>query len=338
MKRSYASIAAVVIIVVVVAAAVVVYRGRGPVAGTGTLVFQVSDQPNAIDNFTALVVQVSKVSVHSASDNLENTWSDFTPSTTTFDLVKLQGDNVQTLISTPLAVGTYTQVRLVVTSAVGTLKTGTIENVTVPSGEIKLVKSFQIEENKTTTFVLDLNVVATGVGNYMLTPVAGKVTSGPPSSTPPLSYTGALVFQVSDQPNAIGDFASLTVNVSKVSVHSATDNAENDNLDNNWIDFTPSNSSFDLVPLQGENVQTLISTPLAAGMYTQVRLVVTSAYGVLKAGGTENVTVPSGELRFVQSFQIEENKTTTFVLDLNVVKQGNENYKLTPVAGKVNTQ
>jgi hypothetical protein len=74
MKGSYASITAIVIIVVVViAAVVVVYRGRSPAAGTGTFVFQVSDQPNAVDNFTALVVQVSKVSVHSASDNLENT-------------------------------------------------------------------------------------------------------------------------------------------------------------------------------------------------------------------------------------------------------------------------
>jgi hypothetical protein len=154
----------------------------------------------------------------------------------------------------------------------------------------------------------------------------------------PAAATGTFVFQVSDQPNAIDNFTALVVQVSKVSVHSATDNLENDNLDNNWMDFTPSNSSFDLVQLQEDNVQTLISTSLAAGMYTQVRLVVISAYGVLKAGGTENVIVPSGELKFVKSFQIAENKTTTLVLDLNVVKQGNENYKLTPVAGKVTTQ
>lgn len=168
--------------------------------------------------------------------------------------------------------------------------------------------------------------------------IAGAVVIYRGRGPGPATATGTFVFQVSDQPNAIGDFASLTVNVSKVSVHSATDNLENENLDNSWLDFTPSSSSFDLVQLQGENVQTLISTPLAAGMYTQVRLVVTSAYGALKAGGTVNVTVPSGELRFVQSFQIAENKTTTFVLDLNVVKQGNENYKLTPVAGKVTIQ
>jgi len=149
---------------------------------------------------------------------------------------------------------------------------------------------------------------------------------------------GTFVFQVTDQPDAIDNFTALVVQVSKVSVHIASDNLENDNLDNNWVDFTPSNSAFDLVQLQGDNVQTLISTLLEVGTYTQVRLVVTSAYGVLKAGGTENVTVPSGELKFVKSFEIVENKTTTLVLDLNVVKQGNENYKLTPVAGKVTTQ
>jgi len=179
MKRSYSAITVIVIVIVVIAGAVVIYRGRGPspATATGTFVFQVSDQPNAIGDFTALVVQVSKVSIHSASDNLENTWLDFTPSTTTFDLLKLQGENVQTLISTPLVSGTYTQVRLVVTSAVGTLKTGTIENVTVPSGELRFVQSFQIAENKTTTFVLDLNVVKQGNENYKLTPVAGKVTT-----------------------------------------------------------------------------------------------------------------------------------------------------------------
>ena len=108
MKRSYSAITVIVIVIVVIAGAVVIYRGRGPspATATGTFVFQVSDQPNAIGDFTALVVQVSKVSIHSASDNLENTWLDFTPSTTTFDLLKLQGDNVQTLISTPLVSGT----------------------------------------------------------------------------------------------------------------------------------------------------------------------------------------------------------------------------------------
>jgi len=177
MKRLYSGIAVIIIVIVAVAGAVVVYRGRGPAAATGTFVFQVSDQPNAIDNFTALVVQISKVSVHSASDNLENTWLDFTPSSSSFDLVQLQGENVQTLISTPLAAGMYTQVRLTVTSAYGVLKAGGTVNVTVPSGELRFVQSFQIVENKTTTFVLDLNVVKQGNENYKLTPVAGKVTT-----------------------------------------------------------------------------------------------------------------------------------------------------------------
>ena len=158
--------------------------------------------------------------------------------------------------------------------------------------------------------------------------ISGVLASQPRPASP-LTY-GTLYFAVTDRPNAIGDFTSLTVSVSKISIHSASDN-----LENTWLDFTPSIDNFDLVSLESGDIQILVSTPLQTGRYTQVRLVVTSAVGILKTGGTENVTVPSGELKLVQSFQIEENKTTTFVFDLNVVKTGNNAYMLSPVAGKV---
>ena len=155
---------------------------------------------------------------------------------------------------------------------------------------------------------------------------------GTPTTSPTTTY-GTLYFAVTDRPNAIGDFATLNVTVSKISVHSA-----GDNLENTWLDFTPSTSTFDVVSLENGGVQTLLSTPLQTGSYTQVRLVVDNAVGILEIGGTENITVPSGELKLVQSFQIEENKTTTFVFDLNVVKTGDNAYMLEPVAGKVTTQ
>ena len=183
------------------------------------------------------------------------------------------------------------------------------------------------------TAVLAIVVVIAivAVAGYLVTKPAGTYAPAL-SPTPPLNY-GVFYFAVTDRPNAIGDFAALNVTVSKIGVHSAKDN-----LENIWLEFTPSTSTFDLVTLQGDNIQTLVSTFLPIGKYTQVRLIVVNAVGILKTGGTENVTVPSGELKLVQSFQIEENKTTTFVFDLNVVKTGDNAYMLTPVAGKVTTQ
>ena len=176
MGRMRKSVIGLIVFVVVVAAGIIVYEVMQPPT-VGTFVFQVSDQPNAISDFDNLIVNISKVSVHSASDNLENSWQNFTPTTSSVDLVTIQGDNVQTLISTTLAVGMYTQVRLVVTSASGILKAGGTVSVTVPSGELKLVQSFQISAGETTTFLLDLNVVREGAG-YILSPVAGKIFSG----------------------------------------------------------------------------------------------------------------------------------------------------------------
>ncbi len=163
--------------------------------------------------------------------------------------------------------------------------------------------------------------IFTGVGGNLYNKIAGNAAQG------------TLQFGVTDQPNAIGDFSSLTVSVSKVSVHSA-----NDILSITWLDFTPSVNEFDLVSLENGDIQTLLVTSLQTGNYTQVRLVVTGAMGMLKTGGTVEVTVPNGELKLVKSFQILENKATTFIFDLNVVPNGNSQYMLRPVAGKVTNE
>jgi hypothetical protein len=161
----------IVIVVIVIAAAATgaIYFATRP--ATGTFVLQVTDQPDAIGDFENLAIKVSKVMIHSAS---ENTWLEFQPSQESFDLVQLQGDNVATLVSTTLKEDNYTQVRLVVVEAIGTLKERGTENVIVPSDELKLVKSFEIVSGKTTTLVLDIHVVKAGT-EYVLTPVTGKV-------------------------------------------------------------------------------------------------------------------------------------------------------------------
>lgn len=149
---------------------------------------------------------------------------------------------------------------------------------------------------------------------------------------------GNLEFQVTDQPSAIDDFEELLVTPTSVQVHKAGDGDEdNDSEDGEWLTFE-TDDTFDLTQLTNGNVTTLVNASLEAGRYTQVRLMVESADGTLKDGSEVTVDVPNGMLFIVKSFTIEEGKTTTFVLDINVVKSGGqgpsqESYRLTPVVG-----
>lgn len=147
---------------------------------------------------------------------------------------------------------------------------------------------------------------------------------------------GNLEFQVTDQPSAIDDFEELLVTPTSVEVHKAGDD-DNDSEDGEWLSFD-TDDTFDLTQLTNGNVTTLINASLEAGQYTQVRLLVESADGTLKDGSQVDVDVPNGMLFIVKSFTIEEGKTTTFVLDINVVKSGGQgpsegSYRLTPVVG-----
>lgn len=135
---------------------------------------------------------------------------------------------------------------------------------------------------------------------------------------------GNLQFSVTDQPSAIGDFSSLLVTPDKVEVHLA-DKEE-------WLGFA-ADKTFDLTKLTGGRTEELVNASLAAGRYTQIRLMVTKAEGTLKSDGSKvNVNVPSNQLLVVKTFEVAEGKTTTFTMDINVVRSG-PTYQLTPVVG-----
>jgi len=145
----------------------------------------------------SLLVTFSEVDAHK-SDATDGTWTKlpFAGSATsrTCDLKKLQA--AQDVLGTgPLTTGHYTQVRLVVASAViyfdnaatGDACGATIAappgrnaNVTIPSGEVKLNREFDVSSATTTTTVLDFDgdksVRDTGNGQYMMSPVIAVVS------------------------------------------------------------------------------------------------------------------------------------------------------------------
>ena len=167
----------------------------GPSGATGTMRMMLKDSP--FSDAKSLLVTFSAVNAHK-SDTTDATWATIpfaaSATTRTCDLKKLQ--TAQDVLGTgPLATGHYTMVRLVVTSAViyfdnaaaGDACAPTIAapagrnaNVTIPSGEVKLNREFDVSSGTTTTMLLDFDgdksVRETGNGQFMMSPVIGVVS------------------------------------------------------------------------------------------------------------------------------------------------------------------
>jgi len=142
------------------------------------------------------MVTVSEVQVHkavaeqeqeqSASDNQtqeqeqvqqgEGEWVSISLSdnATTFDLLEIKGIE-QYLGASEVAAGKYTQVRLVIDNIQVKLGEGELQDATVPSGELKIVRPFDIIAGEATAMVLDFDadrmVTVTGVDKIMVKPV-----------------------------------------------------------------------------------------------------------------------------------------------------------------------
>jgi hypothetical protein len=166
-----------------------------PSGQTGTFRMMLKDSP--FTDAKSLLVTFSEVDAHK-SDATEGSWTKlaFTggATTRTCDLKKLQ--TAQDVLGTgPLATGHYTQVRLVVSTAVIyfdnaatgdacaasiAAPAGRNANVTIPSGEVKLNREFDVSSATTTTMLLDFDgdrsVRETGNGQFMMSPVISVVS------------------------------------------------------------------------------------------------------------------------------------------------------------------
>jgi len=147
---------------------------------------------------------------------------------------------------------------------------------------------------------------------------------------------GTLQLKITDQ----GNISSLVLSISEVKVHiagneTATEQSEgqetNETDGGGWITVVGS-KTVDLIQVKGVN-DLLGETSLAPDKYTQIRLSISSATAVID-GVSHTLTIPSGTLKFVHPFEIEDNKTTSLILDFNadssIVKAGDK-YILKPV-------
>ena len=168
---------------------------------SGTLQLYVTDAPPR-EQVTSIMVTVSEVQVHmaeaeqereqeqSASDNEtpeqeleqereqdgESKWItiDLSDDATTFDLLEIKGIE-QYLGASEVAIGKYTQVRLVVDTIQVSLGEGELQDATVPSNELKIVRPFDVIAGETTALILDFDadrmVTVTGSGDIIVKPV-----------------------------------------------------------------------------------------------------------------------------------------------------------------------
>ena len=157
---------------------IITIAGCGPTTQTGTLVLQITDQPNL--NIEKALVTISSVQVHIAGEeesNETNTtteagWFTVVDEAKTFDLIQIK-DVKEFLGSAELQNGRYTQIRLDVGEALVTID-GTDYDLTIPSKTVKLVRTFTIEPNQTTTLTLDFDaqesIRSAGKDKYVMRP------------------------------------------------------------------------------------------------------------------------------------------------------------------------
>jgi hypothetical protein len=150
-----------------------------------------SDAPGDIDDFSAVLVKVPNVYIHrdgtpgadagEGNETGEGWIKVAIPfSKQTVDLLKIIDGDTWEFFNKSLEPGKYTQVRLQITSAKGTLKNGTQTELQAPK-TMKFVKPFEIKAGMTTTFVADLNVVRVGTDDYKVQPNLGNTQVRGPS-------------------------------------------------------------------------------------------------------------------------------------------------------------
>jgi hypothetical protein len=160
----------------------------------GNFIFMVSDDVNAIEDFSTVNVTIEKVWLLKAGE--EEEWVEFVPTTQEFDLAALPGEKTQVLWQGNIPLGDYTRVVVFVKHVEGTLNdpVETIE-ITLPSDKLQIKSSFTVGTDLVTSFTYDLTVVKTGSDKegikYLLKPQASESgasqsqsTTDPPKNEP----------------------------------------------------------------------------------------------------------------------------------------------------------
>ena len=135
--------------------------------GMGRLVINITDPPVPLEN---VEVSFEDLEIHKAG----GPWTIIPMENDTFELLDLDGVT-EVLADYTVEAGIYTQIRLdIVTVRIWVTGDETPHVARVPSGQIKLVGSFQVTDGGETEITVDINgakSVDTGNGEYIFRPV-----------------------------------------------------------------------------------------------------------------------------------------------------------------------
>ena len=183
------------------------------------------------------------------------------------------------------------------------------------------------------------------------TPAPSPTPAPAPASQP---ASGTIDVYVTDAPPE-KNITSVNLTISSLEVHLAaaemeqeqeqsgsgnqTQEQEQEQEEGNgggWISINISDnmSTFDLLKVKGIE-EFFGSSEVAAGKYTQVRLIVDKAEVAVDNGEPQEATVPSGELKIVRPFTVESGETTTLLIDFDaehsVIFTGSGKIQVKPV-------
>jgi len=195
-----------VLIVAIVAAVatVVMLVGGYPAPETaqakGTLQIMVTDAPPE-EEVTSIMVTVESVEVHKAAAQQEQEQSatnstdekagwlplDILAGNETFDLLQIQGIE-EVLAVAELEAGNYTQIRMTISNVQVRLGDGDLQDVILPSGNLKFIHPFDIVGGQTTALLFDFDaeksVNVTGSGQIIVKPVVKLSVTRPQKVEP----------------------------------------------------------------------------------------------------------------------------------------------------------
>ncbi len=174
---TWATVAAVLVVLIVTF--VVVRPVLSPVlpitptpSPEGNFVFLISDEVNAISDFSNLTVTISQIGLEQRDSGK---WLEFKPEITKVDLTQVQGDTVQQVWRGDISEGQYRQVFIYVDNVSGVLKaTGQTIGIKLPSRKLHISQPFTVTADTVTSFTYDLTVVARGNQQYLLKPQADQ--------------------------------------------------------------------------------------------------------------------------------------------------------------------
>lgn len=155
-------------------------------------------------------------------------------------------------------------------------------------------------------------------------PETPPVDSGAPTEPPPgidvviavPDEDGNFVFYLSDAPNDIGDFESLTVTIESIELKPRGSGP--------WVTISPQAMESDLVQLQGDAAVELWRGDVPEGDYTTAFVRISTIQGILASSGERAaVTLPSDRLHVTTDFSVVDGAATEFVFDITVHATGN---------------